>query len=312
MNKRFSFSLETRQKNKGFIFVAPWIIGFVLFFLMPFVQTVLYSFNTVEVSDGIQMTHAGFSKYMQAFTSDAQFIPILTGTIIQTLVDTPIILVFSLMAASLISRNFKGRWLVRLIFFLPVIYGTGVMLKVQQGDEIFGLVLQRLGTSADTGSLADSFLSSLGIEELYQNLAQQMGSAQIIIFYIIDASKAMFSIINRSGVQILLFLAALKSIPPHLYEVGKVEGASAFEMFWKVTLPLLLPHILTAMVFTIIDSFTNIENEMTEFLQKVIFSNQNYGLGSALSLIYFLCIIVLIGTAGLALGTIARRKGVTQ
>ena len=312
--KKGLVSLTTRKNSRGFIFVAPWIAGFLLFFITPFIQTVIYSFSDVTVSGGVQTVWVGFKNYVQAVSGDAIFIPTLSGGILSMLIDTPVILVFSLMAASLISRKFKGRWLVRMVFFLPVIYGTGVMLKVQQSDEMFGIVLSRLGAGGvgNDDTISGALLQSFNVERMFYAMGQQLGVGQVLINYILDASEQVFSIINRSGVQILIFLAALKSIPPHLYEVGKVEGASAFEMFWKVTLPMLLPHIITVTVFTIVDSFTNIENTIIEFLQNTMFTKQNFGYGSALSLIYFASIFIIIGVIWGILTLISGKKGTKE
>ena len=295
---RMKLSLSARRKNMGYWFVLPWIFGFLIFFAAPFIQTIYYTFCSVNAANGITTVYTGLSNYKQAMTSDAVFIPSLTESVLSMLTDTPIILVFSLLAAMLINKPFRGRWLVRLIFFITIIYGSGLMLKIQQDDAMFTALLRRIG-SGDSETVSGAVMSGMEIKKMYYNLAAYLGNAGIAVTYVVDAVDRVIVIINRSGIQTLIFLAALKAIPGQMYEVGKVEGASALEMFWNITLPMLVPHIITTMVFTIVDSFTHVNNPIIEILQSTIFSKHEYGLGSAMSMIYFACILVILAAVGL-------------
>lgn len=301
-------SLTNRQNNKGIIFVIPWLVGFLLFFIKPFIETVIYSLSEVNIAGGVSTVYKGITNYQYIFTSDAIFLPALTSTVLTMLVNTPMILVFSLLAASLINREFKGRWFVRMVFFLPIIYGTGVLQSVQQNDNMYLIMLNRMG-AVRSESMSGALLESMDITGMYYALASHLGEAGQLVYYVIGAANQVFSIINRSGIQILIFLAALKSVPRHLYEAARVEGATGIDSFWKITLPLLLPHILTVTIFTVIDSFVNADNKIIELMQNTMFSNQNLGYGSALSMLYFITIIILLGVVALVINFAARKKG---
>lgn len=301
-------SLIEKQNLKGIVFIIPWLVGFFLFFMNPLYETFIYSLSEVNIAGGVSTVFKGISNYQYIFTSDAIFLPTLTSTIISMLVNTPMILVFSLLAATLINREFKGRWFVRMVFFLPIIYGTGVLQSVQQNDNMYLIMLNRMG-AVRSESMSGALLEGMDITGMYYSIANYLGEANVLIHYVIGAANQIFSIINRSGIQILIFLAALRAVPKHLYEAARVEGATGIDSFWKITLPLLLPHILTVTIFTVIDSFVNAENKIIGLMQNTMFSNQDLGYGSALSMLYFLTIVILIGIVAFTINFATLKKG---
>ena len=302
-------SLIVRKNRLGYFFVLPWIIGFFLFFAVPFFQTVQYSFGEVTIQNGINFTFKGIDTYLKAFSRDADFLPNLSEAVINMVVDTPIILVFSLLAASLIQGEYRGRWLVRMVFFIPIIYGTGILMQVQRGDMMYYVLRDRIsGNNMDRNSLTGLLIQSVNINRFFSYISGQIPVMRTLFNYIASGAGRLFEIINRSGVQVLIFLAALKSIPPHMYEVGKIEGATAFEMFWKVTLPLLVPHIITVTVFTIVDSFTNVTNPMVNLIQQRTFQSQDFSYGSTQSVIYFVIISAIVAVTMGGLTIVQKRK----
>ena len=311
-------SLTARKNRVGYWFVLPWIIGFFLFFLIPFVQTVQYSFGTVTIMDGVKFTFEGIGNYVKALSSDSEFLPTLTAAGIKMTVETPIIVIFSLLAATLIQGKLRGRWLVRMIFFLPIIYATGLLMKIQQGDMMYYIVVDKIGGSdTDPNSISGLLIRSVNLGVQINYLADQIYLAfnfigyyvRSLLLFIVNSAGSVFAMINRSGVQILIFLAALKAIPRNLYEAGQIEGATAFEMFWRVTLPIIVPHIITVAVFTIVDSFVNEFNPLMEMIRTRIFQNQEFSYGCTLAVIYFIFVSVAVAVIMGILVPVQRRNG---
>ena len=209
-------------------------------------------------------------------------------------VQVPLVIIFSFFAANLINQKFRGRAVARSIFFFPVILTSGVILGLENSD----LLVQTLST---TGMDADEFQSMFNIMMLlnkYTNLPM------VVTEFLSNAINGIYDIVVASGVQILIFLAGLQSISPSLYEASSMEGATAWENFWKITFPMISPIILVNSVYTIIDLFTNETNEMMKNIKSTIFNDIKYGYGSAMAWIYFVCIAVILLIVG---GLISRK-----
>lgn len=106
---------------------------------------------------------------------------------------------------------------------------------------------------------------------------------------------------TNSGIQIFIFLAGLNSISPTLYEAAQIESATAWESFWKITFPMILPMILVNAVYSIIDSFTSINNKVMTYVYDMAFTNREFGLSSAMCWLYFLCLGILVGLVALVI-----------
>ena len=115
-----------------------------------------------------------------------------------------------------------------------------------------------------------------------------------LVEYVTSAINNIYSIVNRSGVQMLIFLAALQSISPAIYESCKIDGATAWETFWKITFPMISPMILVNAVYTIIDSFTTDSNQVMTYISGVYSRTGGMVLSSAMSWIYFLIVILIV------------------
>ena len=199
------------------------------------------------------------------------------------LAELPVILAFSLFAAIILNQNFKGRTLARVIFFLPVIYGAGVVLKMEQTDYVTELMKH-----------SDTLFMFSG--DALRNLLTQMRVVpDWMVNYVMNAVDNIPTIIRSAGIQILVFLAGLQSISPEVYEAAKVEGATGWESFWLITFPMISPLIITNTVYTIVDSLTSATNPLVDQIKNATFSGRGYGASTAMSTIYFLVIAILLG-----------------
>ncbi|OUS78111.1 ABC transporter permease [Paenibacillus sp. MY03] len=280
-------TIEQKKGIAGLMFVAPWFIGFVLFFAVPLLESLRYSFSVLEVSnDGFKLSWQGFKNYHNAFFVHATFNRLLAEAVTDMLVNVPLILFFSLFSATLLNQKFRGRFLARTIFFLPVILASGVIANID-----YNSFTMQLMSSLTKGGTESGGLTGLKSFEL-SRLLLQSGISETIVGYLTGAVDRIYEIISAAGIQTLIFLAGLQSISPSLYEASKIEGATAYEAFWKITFPMVSPLILTNVIYTVIDSFTN--NKTTQIITDTAFKAMNFGLSSAMSWIYFTIISVIL------------------
>lgn len=235
------------------------------------------------------MTFAGLDNFLYAFRAHASFKQVLTTSIADMLIDVPLITFFSLFMALLLNKKFRGRTLVRAIFFLPVILNSEAIVDATN----LARSLMSGGISNAAAEVAEAASGGVSIE-YYIQMFGSLGLPMGIIEYIVGAVSRISDIINASGVQIIIFIAALQSIPGSLYEVAKIEGATGYETFWKVTFPMVMPHIITNVVYTVVDSFT--DSEVVELAYDTAFTYNNYGLSSVMSLVstVITCLILVI------------------
>ncbi len=276
-------SYESKQAFSGFMFVLPWFLGFLMFFAIPCLRSLQFSFSKVSVFEQFKCTWIGLANYKEVLASEATFFRALTATLSDFAVNVPIVLIFSLFVAVLLNRKFPGRGLVRGIFFLPVIVTTGIVMSTFSssdsdaafsGDMNNGILFQMTDAS--------EFLVELGLNET-------------ITEYMSKVADRIFDVVWNSGVQILLFLAALQGISPQLYEASSVEGATAWETFWLITFPNVAPIILVNIVYTIVDTYNNPDNKVLgqiDTLMNIVF---NYGGAAAASWSFFVVVLLLLG-----------------
>ena len=285
-------SLSQRRAMKGFIFILPWLIGFIWFYVRSMVMTVQFSFTemTVNPGGGYSLNFVGVNNFIYAFRAHATYKQVLTTSIGNMLIDVPLITFFSLFMAMLLNRKFKGRTLVRAIFFLPVILNSDAISAAMD----LARSMMSGGISNSASELAEAAAGSGVSVEYYIQMFTSLGLPETIIEYISGAVGRISDIINASGVQIIIFIAALQSIPGSMYEVAKIEGATAYETFWKVTFPMVMPHIITNVVYTVVDSFTR--SDVVELAYTTAFKYFNYGLSSVFSLVSTIitCLILVI------------------
>lgn len=280
--KRGGISYEQRQGFVGFMFVLPWFMGFLFFFLQPLLMSLNFSFSHISLFDNYATTWAGTEYYINAL-KNADFVQRLTTTLSDLLVNVPVVIVFSLFVAVLLNRKFIGRGIARAIFFLPVIVTTGVVMKAFNSTSDASAVMQ--------GNMANGTLFAMpDATDIFVNSGLPAG----VLDYMTKVSSKILNIIWQSGIQILLFLAALQGISPSLYEASDVEGATGWETFWMITFPSVSPIIIINVVYTIIDSFSSNDNHLLILIDDMI-GRFDFATASAMSWIYFVVIFVIIG-----------------
>ncbi len=284
--KKKKMSYERRKSLYGYGFIGLWLVGTLLFFLIPLGKSLWYSFSEVSIDPGaVHTKFTGVENYLNVITDDPYYLEYLGDVLLETLWKTPLILIFSLFIAVILNQKFKGRTLARAVFFLPVIIATGPVFKIISGD---------MESTGNTGAEQFSTMFSTNlIGELMQFLGIY-GLSDKMSGIISAVADNIFGIVWSSGIQILLFLAALQNIPSSAREAAQMEGATAWEYFWKITFPYVSPFILANLIFTVIDSFTN---PMNRVMNRIIDTKNQweFGSASAMAWIYFAVVLAAVG-----------------
>lgn len=279
MKPKKGMTLRKRETINGFLFISPWLIGLVFFFLYNLGQAGVFSFNEVSVDQvygGFNLSFVGLRNFRHIFLEHGTFLRQLLTSVFMMLVNVPLIIFFSLFMAVLLNRAFMGRGLVRAIFFLPVVMATSAIEGSMQ--LVLGMMMGGVSSVPPDVMRAQAGFHAGSIAYMLIGF----GIPAQIIQYIIEAIAMLHDVIRASGVQILIFLAALQAVPSSMYEVAQIEGATAYETFWKVTIPMVSPLILTNVVYTIVDTFA--QSDVVVTAHSTAFSLQNFGLASAMSI----------------------------
>jgi ABC-type sugar transport system permease subunit len=290
--KKKKTSLTRKRAITGFLFITPWLIGFLWFYLRSIIMAAQFSLSelTVNPGGGYSLKFVGLSNYLYAFRAHGTFKQILTTSIGDMLVDVPLITFFSLFMALLLNKKFKGRTIVRAIFFLPVILNSEAIM----GAMNIARSLMVGGLSSSSTEILEATSNSGVSIDYYIQMFTALGLPETILVYVTGAVSRISDIINASGVQIVIFIAALQSISPSMYEVARIEGATTYETFWKVTFPMVMPHIITIIVYTVVDSF--MDSDVVDLAYTTAFTENNYGLSSTMSLVstVITCLILIL------------------
>jgi ABC-type sugar transport system permease subunit len=277
-------SLGQRKAVLGYAFISPFLIGFAFFVLYPFVQSVVFSFSKLQVSaSGFTLDFVGWANYRHSLMVDADYKRMLFETIVSTVADIPAVITFSFLVASILNQNFRGRLLARLVFFLPVVLNAEAVLRMEESDYLRSMM-------ARSSSGGSAFVSGT-----VENLVRDLVLPGWLVEFVLSAVERIPHIITASGIPILIFLAGLQSVPASWYEAADIEGATAWERFWKITFPLMSPLFLTNVVFITIQSFTSYDNALLSFIKGVAWGGAGYGASVAMSWIYFGAIALVIG-----------------
>jgi ABC-type sugar transport system permease subunit len=273
--KKLKTTKTTRDKLKGLVFISPFLVGLLLFFLYPIYISLKLSFGKVDNIIGFKISWVGIENYVRAFVLDTEFIPTFLETVRNTLIQFPLTIVLSLIIAIIVNKDIKGRALFRIAFFIPFLLGTGEVMKQ----------LINQGVDKQVLSITDGTI-------IPYNILNYFGGT--VVTAVEGVFGTIVSVLWASGVQILLFLAGLQSISPALYEAAKIDGATEWEIFWKITIPMISPMLLLNLIYTIVDSFTNIRNPLLEYIQSHGFTKAEFHYAAALGWIYFVFIGVVV------------------
>ena len=293
-------SLDAKKARAGWFFVLPFVIGFVILYIPMLIDSVMFSFSQIKVlpDGGYNLIPIGFDNYTEALFSDANFVRTLTESLKQLVLDVPAIVIFSLFMAIMLNQKMIGRAVFRAIFFIPVILTTGLIDQIDQGNMAMDYMANG-GIDTGAGGEQDGIISAMDVTNLLGNMA--VGTE--LVEYVVGLVNDIFNIVNRSGVQMLIFLSGLQSISPAIYESCKMDGASGWETFWKVTFPMISPMILVNAIYTVIDSFTSESNAVMRYINTVYNTGtiRPREISSAMSWMYFLLVLVMLGLVALIL-----------
>lgn len=295
VKKRKAKSLEKQKSTFGWLFILPFLLGFFLIYLPMIISSIQISFSSIAYEDiGQVLTWVGFDNYSKALLEEADFVKTLVECLGGMAFDIPAIIIFSLFMAIMLNQDMKGRAAFRAIFFVPVIVSTGIIESIDLQNTLaqIGEQVSQLGQEGVEGTVnaGTEIINAIDVERFFGSMKIGAELATVVSGW----ANNVYSIVNRSGVQMLIFLAALQSISPSIYESCKVEGATGWETFWKITFPMISPMILVNLVYTIIDSFTTKSNVMMSFITTA--SNEANGkpIGTAMAWLYFLIVIIIL------------------
>lgn len=270
-------SLARKKSLYGYVFIAPWLIGTLLIFAYPITYSITISFSEIVNVTENKLQFVGLANYVRALVEDVTFVPTYLATIQETLIHTPLINVFAMYIALLLNRDIRCRGLFRATFFLPVMLGTGFIMQQLLGQKV----------DADAMEMARGLL-------LPEQLTLYLGPS--VTNFIQQFLSQITVILWKSGVQIIIYLAGLQSISASLYEAAQVDSATEWEIFWLITLPMMAPMILLNLIYTVVDSFTNVSNPIVSYIYQIGFEGPSqFEYASAMSWFYFVFVILLIG-----------------
>ena len=292
--KKKASSLDARKSRAGWLFVLPFIIGFVIIYAPIVYDSILYSFTKINIvtGGGFRLTWVGLDNYQETLFVDATFVQTLTAGIQQLIFDIPAIVIFSLFMAVMLNEKMVGRAAFRAIFFIPVILSTGLIDKIDQQNQMLQYMENTSSMDMGDGGAETNaqIISAMDVQRLFRNMV----IGEELLNYVVGLVNDIYDIVNRSGVQMLIFLAALQSISPAIYESCQIDGATTWETFWKITLPMISPMILVNTVYTVIDSFTSADNQVMTYIDQVYDQPSGNVLSSAMSWMYFILVMLII------------------
>ena len=293
--KRKVVSLDRKKARAGWVFVLPFVIGFVLVYLPILWDSIYMSFHSLHIvtGGGFTLEFVGLENYSKALFEDPGFVQTLVTGLGELAFDIPAILIFSLFMAVMLNQKMAGRAAFRAIFFIPVILSTGIMEAIE-GQNILGTMMESNESIDGSGSsAANQIVSVMDIERLFSSMKMGQGLVTIVV----NIVNQIYDIVNRSGVQMLIFLAGLQSISPAIYEACRIDGCTSWETFWKITFPMISPMILVNGVYTIIDSFTTNSNSVMAYINSVYQGSEGQVLSSAMAWMYFLIVMAILAAA---------------
>ncbi|WPX09020.1 carbohydrate ABC transporter permease [Anaerocellum danielii] len=275
-------TLRQKEAMYGRLFILPWLIGLIYFFIIPFINAIYYTLTKIKLGDnGLEFTFVGFENYLYAFTKDPNYIRTLTSSIVNMLYQVPVVVFFSMFVAYVLRDGFKGRTFARTVFFFPVIIASGVVITILK-ENVMG----------DVNTAASGSTTLFRVENLRAILVNS-GVPIWLGQFIVNTISQLFDLTWRSGVQILLLMAALHNIPKSFYEAAVIEGATEWEKFWKITFPMISPTLLVAVIYSIIDYFTDYGNYVMRMVVTQL-NNGRFEYSTTIAIVYFGIIMIII------------------
>lgn len=279
--------LQKRKAIAGYLFISPFILGFLVFMVKPLVQSLYMSFCDVQLGAGsFNPVWRGIFNYNYAFRVDADYARLLTEEITRMAVYSLAIMVFSFFVALVLNGKFKGRALVRSVFFLPVILASGVMLKLDSENALMAAVAATVEVNAG---------GTTGITDAIQEILRTAGVGVRAFEKLFEIMDNIYDVAISSGIQIIIFLSGLQTISTSMYEAAAIEGCTKWESLWKITFPMVSSLFLVNWIYTVVDFCMRSDNEIIEKITDLMNINLNYGLASAMSWAYFVLVMAIVG-----------------
>jgi len=288
-DNKLTLSLEGKDARAGYLFCLPFIIGFILFMLLPFIESFIMVFNKVTidvVNFGFRSEFIGLGNIQRALLIDPEFNKLLAEELLRMVLVVPAIIIFSLFVALLLNQEFKARGFVRAIFFLPVILSSGILVYIETNSELLQSIAVNIQKSNQMKSSITTVLESILVVE---------GFGGGFMRYIFQIVNQIYTIAMASGIQIIIFLSALQTIPASIFEAAKIEGATSWECFWKITFPMVSSLIIVNVVYSVVDFFLRTDNVVMERILLILNQYLDFGFSAAMAWIYFLIVIIVIG-----------------
>ena len=283
MKRKKIRGIESLKSKYGFMFVLPWLIGSIIFFAVPLLQSFLYSFSNVTVEQGgMSLKFVGLEHYDTLINKDPQYLTNVGGSLVPILYSLPLIVLISMVLGILLNQKFRGRLFFRALYFLPVIIATGAVIEI-----LFTTTSSDISSSATSDSFSSNMLS-------VTEIMRWLDLPQKVAVYVKNAIGSIFDLVWHSGIQTVLVIAGLQSIPSTLYEASKVEGANKWEEFWFITFPMLSRVTLLVSIFTAVELF----EDKTSPIMRSVYSMMNggkYDKSSAMLWIFFIIVGFAIG-----------------
>lgn len=282
--------LERRKAIAGYLFITPFIIGFLAFMIKPLFQSLYMSFCEVDLGAGkVNPIWNGIENFKYIFTVDPEFNRLLVEEVTRMMIYSIAIIVFSFFVSLILNQKFQGRALVRAIFFLPVILSSGVILGLETDNQLMATLAAQIEDTTQNISITGALEDILRTAGVGTRAFEQ-------VFEIIDN---IYDVAIASGIQIIIFLSGLQTIPKSVYEAADIEGCTSWESLWKITFPMISSMFLVNWIYTVIDFCMRSDNEVIKKIQTVMIDQMKYGRASAMSWVYFLIILVFIGVTSL-------------
>ena len=282
-------SLKDQHAKWAWVFLTPWLIGIAVFFVWPMAQSVIYSFSRLTITaNGFQLDWVGTENYTHLLTKDTFFLPNLTTALGEVVPSVLMITAFSLFIAVILKEKFIGRSAARTVFFFPVMIASGVIITILKEQ-----VMMSVSTGDDTAAYL------FQAPDLVKTFAS-FGLPDFVLTSITDIVNGFFDLTWKSGVQMLLLLSAINNIPQSFYEAAVLDGAGAWVKFWKITFPAITPSLLVVIIYSVIDSFLDYDNLVMSMIRDY-YQNNNYTYSATIGVIYFVCILALVGLVSLVM-----------
>ena len=289
--KSKNVGLTKRRALYGYIFILPFILGFIFFMIKPMFESLRMSFCEVVISNsGFKLNWNSFANYKRAFLIDPEFNRMLTEAVTQMIYRSVATIVVSFFVALILNQKFKGRAVARSIFFLTVILSSGVLVGIEYNNTLMQQLKATIEESGNSNSITNVLETILVSNTGGVNGVS--GKVFKILFEIIDS---IYEVAMASGIQIIIFLSGLQNISPSMYEAADMEGCTSWESLWKITVPMVSPLMLVCWIYTIVDFFMKTDNKIMEKINTQMVIQLNYGFSSALAWIYFVVCMLLIG-----------------